>query len=91
MGPIPLRPRKEVDRVTYKLRKNTTKGLFEDSGISEGKKEDHNVYLLISQWNELDKLAEETGKSRNQVIRDLISYSLDQVQNDSIVVEDGWG
>lgn len=55
----------------YKLRRNTTEPLFEGSGRTE--KEDHNVYLFVSQWDALDQLAEVENKSRNQVLREILN------------------
>jgi len=59
----------------YKLKKNTTKSFLSSSGESE-EKSDHNVYLKISHWNFLDSLAENQGKSRNQVLRDILDREI---------------
>jgi metal-responsive CopG/Arc/MetJ family transcriptional regulator len=48
-------------------------------------KEDHNVYLRVSTWKQLDAIAESENKSRNQVIRDILRIELEK----SEVKQDG--
>lgn len=55
----------------YSLKKNTTEGLFDNSGRNE-EKEDHNVNLKEYQWTKLDEIAEANDISRNQLLRDII-------------------
>ncbi|MFB6199889.1 MAG: ribbon-helix-helix protein, CopG family [Candidatus Nanohaloarchaea archaeon] len=61
----------------YSLKKNTTEGLFDNSG-RKGEKEDHNVYLLVSQWEALDSIADEEGISRNKVLREILNDYLNR-------------
>lgn len=60
--------------MTYRLKQNTTDSIFEDSGRTE--KEDHNVNLFSWQFEALDKLAEEKGVSRNEILRRILSSHL---------------
>ncbi|MFB6182493.1 MAG: ribbon-helix-helix protein, CopG family [Candidatus Nanohaloarchaea archaeon] len=47
-------------------------------GEKAGEKEDHNVYLFSWQFQALDRIAEERGVSRNQVLRDILSRELEE-------------
>ena len=62
--------------MVYTLRKNTTEGLLNSSGRTE--KEDHNVYLFVSQWEELDRIAEERDISRNELLRQILKEHLQE-------------
>lgn len=64
--------------MVYTLKKNTTESLFEDSGRTE--KSDYNVYLYDSQWEALDHLADKTGKSRNQVLREILKEHFQNIE-----------
>jgi metal-responsive CopG/Arc/MetJ family transcriptional regulator len=54
----------------YKLRKATKNGFGTKTESSE--KRQKGVYLSKRHWKFLDNLAEKSGKSRNQVLRDII-------------------
>lgn len=64
--------------MTYRLKENTTDGIFEDSGRNE--KEDHNINLFSWQFEALDNLAEERGVSRNQILREILQEHLSNPQ-----------
>lgn len=62
----------EERNLMYELKKNQENLLDKYTGTSEEEKLQKGVNLLESQWELLDKLAEDKGKSRNQVLRDIL-------------------
>lgn len=59
----------------YGLKQKTRNIVEDDFGAkhASSEKESHNVYLAQSHWTLLDKLAEEHGVSRNEVLRRILS------------------
>ena len=57
----------------YELKTNRDNLLEKYSGTKKPEnKRQKGIYLQNWQWKALDKLAEDKGKSRNQVLRDLL-------------------
>ena len=70
----------EVNAV-YELRTKSDNLLEKYSGTKQGEeKHQKGVYLLNWQWNFLDELAEQKGKSRNQVLRDILQAHLESLK-----------
>lgn len=66
----------------YQLRKDTDNILDKDFGeTSSEEKKSSNVYLTTSQWEMLDKIAEEKGISRNKALRKILKEIEEEVDN----------
>jgi hypothetical protein len=66
-------------KLVYELRTKRDNLLEKYSGTKRSSsKQQKGVYLLDKQWKFLDELAEEEGKSRNQVLRDILNKYLEQ-------------
>lgn len=55
----------------YQLKKNTVEGILKSSDTNS-EKSYCNVYLYDFQWDALDRLADKKGKSRNQILREIL-------------------
>lgn len=83
-GLVPARPLRIQSMVTlmYQLRRNTDNVLDKNFGGSNcEEKESSNVYLTTSQWEMLDKIAEEKGISRNKALRRILEEVKKEADN----------